>query len=108
MDWSEGYLFRTALNLHRKRARRLRAGARAEASVPAPAANEAAVDHRLTVLAAVAELSRGQREALVLVEWLGFDTTEAGLILGIRPVSVRSRLMDARRNLRRRLGGIDG
>jgi hypothetical protein len=44
MDSSEGYLFRTALNLHRKRARRLRAGARAEASAPTPAADEASVD----------------------------------------------------------------
>lgn len=108
MDSSEGYLFRTALNLHRKRARRLRAGARAEASVPTPAADEASVDDRLTVLAAVAKLPRGHREALVLVEWLGFDATEASEILGIRPVSVRSRLMDARRNLRRHLGGIGG
>jgi len=108
MDSSEGYLFRTALNLHRKRARRLRIGARAEASAGTPNVDEASIDDRLTVLAAVAKLTRGQREALVLVEWLGFDATEAGEILGIRPVSVRSRLMDARRNLRRRLGGIDG
>lgn len=104
MDSPEGYLFRTALNLNRKRLRRLAVRARRAMAFRAPERDElSAIDDRLTVLSAVAALRRAQREALVLVEWLDLDTKDAAAILGIEPASVRSRLMDARRNLRQRL-----
>jgi RNA polymerase sigma factor (sigma-70 family) len=104
MDSPEGYLFRTALNLNRKRLRRLTVRARRAITFWAPEHDDlSAIDERLTILAAVATLRRAQREALVLVDWLDLDTKDAAGILGIEPVSVRSRLMDARRNLRQRL-----
>ncbi len=108
MDSPEGYLYRTALNLNRKRLRHLALRARRAIPLGSPGREDpSAIDDRLTVLAAVATLPRRQREALVLVEWLGLATKEAAEMLGIEPVSVRSRLLDARRNLRERLGGGD-
>jgi RNA polymerase sigma-70 factor (ECF subfamily) len=108
MDSPEGYLYRTALNLNRKRLRRLAVRTRRAITMRSPERDLSTIDDRLAVLAAVATLPRAQREALVLVEWLGLETKEAAEILGIAPASVRSRLMDARRNLRERLGGSDG
>jgi len=61
----------------------------------------------MEALRAVASLSRPQREALVLVDWLGFDAEEAGRVLGIEAVSVRARLHRARTALRKRFGGAD-
>src|SRR5215217_3474789 len=101
MDSSSGYLYRTALNLHRSFLRRLSVHRRATQRIERQP-HEDSVDDRLAVLAAVAGLPRAQREALVLVEWLGFGTAEAADLLGIKAVSVRSRLMDARRSLRSR------
>jgi RNA polymerase sigma factor (sigma-70 family) len=68
----------------------------------------AAAEDRVDVLHAVASLPRPQREALVLVVWLGYATEEAGTLLGIEPGSVRGRLHRARQALRRQLGGRDG
>ena len=53
----------------------------------------------------LASLPRTQREALMLVEWLGYSAEEAGSILGARPSSVRGRLHRARATLRERFGG---
>ncbi len=55
------------------------------------------------VARALAALPDGQREAVVLVSWLGMDAEEAGRLLGIEPVSVRARLSRARTTLRRHL-----
>jgi DNA-directed RNA polymerase specialized sigma24 family protein len=49
---------------------------------------------------ALAALPDGQREAVVLVEWVGLSAEEAGRVLGIEPVSVRVRLSRARATLR--------
>lgn len=43
-----------------------------------------------------------QREALVLIEWLGYSAEEAGPLLGIQAASVRGRLHRAREGLRQR------
>ena len=55
----------------------------------------------------LAEAESLQRQALVLVEWLGFSAEEAGHILRIAPSSVRGRLHRARGSLRETFGGID-
>jgi RNA polymerase sigma-70 factor (ECF subfamily) len=107
MDSPTGYLFRTALNLYRSRLRRLASAAR-RALRPAPQLDPAqAVEERDEVARALASLPEGQREALILVEWLGMETEEAGQILHIEPVSVRVRLSRARASLRERFGGQD-
>ena len=107
MDAPEGYLYTTALNLNRKRLRRIAVRARHAVS-PGVGADEAGVvEERLDVLRAVAALPMGQREALVLVEWLDLDIDEVAGLIGIAPASVRGRLHRARRTLRERFGGTD-
>jgi RNA polymerase sigma-70 factor, ECF subfamily len=106
MESPEGYLYRTALNLNRKRLRRMTIAARRMLGVSDHDALAAAED-RVDVLTAVSSLPRPQREALILVVWLGYGTEEAGRLLGIEPGSVRGRLHRARQTLRRQLGGRD-
>jgi len=106
MDDPEGYLFRTALNLHRNAVRRLTMAARRQVHREAPDETEA-TDRRVDLLRAIRSLPRTQREALVLVEWLGYTAEEAGSLLGIDAASVRGRLHRARNSLRRRYGGSD-
>jgi RNA polymerase sigma-70 factor (ECF subfamily) len=107
MDSPQGYLYRTAMNLHRSRLRWLATRARhivhAEHS-PDPAE---LVQSRDDVARALASLPTGQREAVVLVEWLGMDQEEAATALGIRPGSVRARLSRAKADLRRMLEDED-
>lgn len=108
MESPEGYVYRTALNLNRKRLRGLAVRARRLLGVGAPAdpADEAVA--RADVRRAMAGVPRPSREALVLVTWLGLSTEEAGRILGIGAASVRSRLHRGRAALRERLGARDG
>lgn len=107
MDSPAGYVYRTALNLHRNRLRGLLVRARRVfAAVPAEDLSgplSASQDLRN----ALARLPRGQREALVLVDWLGLGSEEAGQVLGIDASSVRGRLHRAHATLRVLLGGID-
>jgi len=101
-----GYVFQIAFNLYRSRLRRIRRAL--TRGGPAPAAAETNVGQiRVEVLEALSSLPRSQREALLLVEWLGFTAEEAGRILGIEASSVRGRIHRARTALRERLGGID-
>jgi RNA polymerase sigma-70 factor, ECF subfamily len=101
MQSPEGYVYRTAMNLNRKRLRRLAVRRRrsiAEGPTPDPTA---IVEERSLAASAIAALTREQREALVLVEWLGLSTEEAGRVLAIDAASIRSRLSRARAALRR-------
>ncbi len=98
-DSPVGYLYRTALNLHRSRVRRaavrLRRGPHAARVDPLATAEDRDELGRL-----LATLPDGQREALVLVAWHGMTDEEAGGILGIEPVSVRVRVSRAKAALR--------
>ena len=104
MDSPTGYAYRTALNLQRKRIRRLAVRAKRRfASVPvADFGSEAG--ERQDVRRALAMLPDGQREALILIDWLDMDTEEAAQALGIKAASVRVRLHRARSSLREALG----
>jgi RNA polymerase sigma-70 factor (ECF subfamily) len=100
-----GYLFRTALNAHRSRLRRLSVAAR-KALRPEPGTNEQeAAEDRTAVHRALAALPDGQREAVVLVEWLGMTDERAGAVLGVSAGAVRTRLHRARTALRELLRG---
>jgi RNA polymerase sigma factor (sigma-70 family) len=107
MDAPGGYLYRTALNLNRKRLRRLAVRARRiiwpVESTDAMAASDAKSD----LLRALAALPDGQKEALVLLDLMELTSEEAGRILGIRAASVRSRAHRARQKLHEELGDRD-
>jgi RNA polymerase sigma-70 factor (ECF subfamily) len=107
MDSPQGYLFRTAMNLHRSRLRGLASRAR-HILQPTPSPDPAEVVQSRDILArALASLPTGQREAVVLVEWLGMDQNETAAALRIKPGSVRARLSRARADLRRMLEDDD-
>jgi RNA polymerase sigma-70 factor, ECF subfamily len=100
MGSPQGYLYRTALNLHRSRVRWLASRARQVfQATPSPDPAEV-VQSRDSIARALASLPTGQREAVVMVEWLGMDSEEASRALGIKPGSLRSRLSRANEALR--------
>jgi len=102
-----GYVYRTAVNLHRNRLRRLARELRRHRP-PEPAPDPAgAAEDRDRIRRALAALPLNQREAIVLVGWFGLDTGEAAAALGIKPASLRSRLHRARTALRSQLGEFD-
>ena len=102
-----GYVYRAAVNLNRNRHRRLAMRTRRLLVVDPDADAPQQLEIQGEVFEALASLSRGQREAFMLVGMLGFSSEEAGSILGIAPASVRSRLHRARALLRERLRDED-
>jgi len=97
----EGYLYRTAMNLFRKRYRRAAIALRRMASVQGPAADEfGSIDRTTVVSAALATLTPRQRAALVMPTMLGYSSEEAGRALHIRPSTVRAMATQARAHLR--------
>src|SRR6266516_2886798 len=90
LDDPTGYLYRTAMNVFRKRRRRAAMALRRLAGMaPEPTDAFAEADRRRTVAEALATLSPRQRAALVLTDLLEFTSEEAGRMLGIRPATVR-------------------
>jgi RNA polymerase sigma-70 factor (ECF subfamily) len=99
-----GYLFRTAMNVFRKRYRRaLLALRRAVQLAPKDDAFER-IEARDMVVRAVATLPTDQRAALIVTSLLGYSSDEAGRILGIRSSTVRARATRARAALRLAIG----
>jgi RNA polymerase sigma factor (sigma-70 family) len=108
MESPTGYLYRTGLNLHRKRQRRLGVRRRRDvAPVRASPDPVAASETRSEIRRALSCLSPGLREALILVTWLDLTDAEAGAILGIQPGAVRVRVSRAKAVIRERFGGLD-
>jgi len=105
MDSPTGYLYRTAMNLNRSRLRRLAGRARRIINVGHEKSGDPAlvVESRDEIDRALNELSRGEREALVLMEWIGLNAEETAAVLGIRSVSARARLSRAKARIRRSL-----
>lgn len=107
LDNPVAYVYKIGFNLNRSRLRRLvrwRHHALEESPLPV---DEADTELRLDIMLALAKIPRPQREALVLVEWLGLTSLEASAILGISAASVRSRTHRARASLKDLLGGLD-
>jgi RNA polymerase sigma-70 factor (ECF subfamily) len=97
-----GYVYRTAVNVYRSRLRRVRMTVR-RLGPPRPRDGGDrfdAIDDRDELRRAIADLSRGEREALVLVEWVGMSDREAGEVLGTSPGAVRTRISRAKGHLR--------
>lgn len=103
-----GYVYVTAINFHRRSRRRLSRillGQR-EDSAQAGDPTESVLE-RDGLLRALAALPQGERDALLLVGWLGMDSEEASEVLKIKPASVRSRIHRARETLRADRGGTN-
>jgi len=71
-------------------------------ALDASAAAERRTQH-LAVLHALARLSEGDRELMLLAIWDGLQAGEIAVALGVNPVATRARLSRARRRLERAL-----
>jgi RNA polymerase sigma-70 factor (ECF subfamily) len=89
LDDPEGYLYRTAMNLFRKRLRRASLAVRRTVGLIPRDDEFSLVEIRVDVVRAVASLSPRQRAVIVLVDLLDFSSEEAGRMLGIAPGTVR-------------------
>jgi len=99
-DNRPGYLYRIAVNLFRSKLRRVARAARKTLRPQAEADPFQAADERDAIARALVALPEGQREAVVMVEWLGMTDDEVGQILGISPITVRVRIHRARGTMR--------
>ena len=99
MDNPAGYLYRTAVNTRRSVTRRLRLAALRALSLRQPDVI-AQSDDRDQIRRALATLPASQREAIVLVGWLGLTDAEAGRVLGVSAGAVRVRISRAKASLR--------
>ncbi len=91
-----GYVYRMAVNLYRSKLRRVARAAKKIVHPPAEPDPYQAADERDAIGRALEAIPEGQREAVVMVEWLGMTDDEVGRILGISPVTVRVRIHRAR------------
>ena len=90
MDDPVGYLYRTAMNLFRKRYRRTMLAVRRTVGLAPSTDDFSDADDRHVVRHVLAGLPPRQRAALVLTELLGFTSREAGDALGVTDATIRS------------------
>jgi len=95
-----GYLYRTALNVHRSALRRARRAVGRLAGAGSGRDPFADADDRDQVIRGLRTLTPRQRAALVLTELLGYGSEEAGAILGVQAVTVRTLASQGRAALR--------
>jgi RNA polymerase sigma-70 factor (ECF subfamily) len=107
MDDPVGYLYRTAMNLFRKRYRRAVLAVRRSIGLAASRDEFADADDRETVRGVLSTLPPRQRAALVLTEMLGFSAEDAGRALGVQPSTVRSLSHQGRESFREAMGVDD-
>jgi RNA polymerase sigma factor (sigma-70 family) len=88
MDDPVGYLYRTAMNAFRSRARRAATAAR-RILTPGGTNPFDAIEAKDEAARALATLTRRQRLALVLTEYLGYSGEEAAAIMRVKPATVR-------------------
>jgi RNA polymerase sigma-70 factor (ECF subfamily) len=107
MEEPVGYLYRTAMNLFRKRYRRVGVALRKTVSVELRADEFATAEDRSVVAGALVELAPRQRAALVLTELIGFSSEEAGRMLGVRAGTVRALASQGRAAMKQHLEADD-
>ena len=100
MDQPVGFLYRTAMNLYRKRLRRAGVAMRKAVNLAPQDDALAAVETRDEAVRLLRTLTPREREAIVLTAYLGYSTEEAGKLLGIKANTVRVLTMRARDSLR--------
>jgi len=101
LDNPAGYLYRTAMNLFRKRLRRAKTAARKAIGLIESTDAFEAVDARETVVRGLRELSPPQRAAVVLTNLRGFTSTEAAQMLGMDAGTVRALASKGRSKMRK-------
>ena len=107
MDDPTGYLYRTAMNLYRKRVRRASLALK-RAMRLAPLDDELReVETRDVVVRALAALTKRQRQSIVLVDLLDFSSEDAGRAMGIKAATVRVLASQGRAALKRNVGDAD-
>ncbi len=99
-----GYLYRTALNMFRSRARRAARATRRVLSMESSTDPFPGVEDRHDLLDALRRLPPRQRAALILTELQDLSSEEAGKVLGIKPVTVRVLASQARARLKSHMG----
>jgi RNA polymerase sigma-70 factor (ECF subfamily) len=102
-----GYLYRTAMNLYRKRRRRAAVAIRHAIRPKAPRDRLDEVESRDEVLRALATLSPRQRMSLVLTDLLDYSSEEAARLMGIKATTVRVLASQGRAALRAGTGDDD-
>ncbi|MEP6973381.1 MAG: SigE family RNA polymerase sigma factor, partial [Actinomycetota bacterium] len=109
MDDPTGYLYRTAMNLFRKRMRRTKLALRRTAKL-APGRDELAdVESREVVVRALGTLTPRQRMSIVLTDLLGYPSEDAAKLMGIRSSTVRVLASQGRTALKKDVGEtLDG
>ncbi len=108
MDDPTGYLYRTALNLYRKRIRRASLAVKRAIRLVPPSDELAEVETHDEVVHALAALTRRQRQGIVLVDLLGFSSEDAAHAMGIKAATVRVLVSQGRAALKRNVGDTDG
>jgi RNA polymerase sigma factor (sigma-70 family) len=100
LDDPTGYLFRTALNVWRKRLRRASLAARKAASLVPNDDPFASVDEREAVFGALRTLRPKERAAIVVTGLLGYTAEAAAPLLGMTASTVRMHASRARAALK--------
>lgn len=107
MEDPTGYLYRTAMNAFRSRVRRALVAARRLVLLREAGDDFDRVEQSDAIARALGALTRRQRAALVLTEYLGYGSDEAATILGVKAVTVRVLASQGRAALREVLGATD-
>lgn len=101
-----GVARRVAANQHRGERRRSNLAVRLQMEIAATVDDRPpSEDPDNEVRVALLRLSPADRELLMLVSWEGLTPSQAAKVLEISPVAARSRLLRARRRLRREMAG---
>ncbi len=99
VDNPEAWLRRTAINLHRKRWRKVRNFQRIRPRLEVPPADLPGLDEHLAVIEALRQLPEAQREAVALHYLADLQVAEIADLVGVPEGTVKSRLMRGREAL---------
>lgn len=108
LDDPSGYLYKTALNLYRKRLRRAAVAIKHVVGLRPRRDGLDEVESRDTVLRALAAITPRQRMSLVLTDLLDYSSEDAGRLMGVKPATVRVLASQGRSALRENMDGDDG
>lgn len=96
-----GYLHRTAFNVFRSRRRRVSVALRKAVRPETPDDATVAIEARIEVARALAELTPMQRAAIVLTDLMDYTSEDAAKMLHMKPGAVRTLASRGRSQMRR-------